>query len=107
VSRGTRQRSALGALALAGVVALLGCGTAKLETGKIEVAVKKDLADRTGTRVASVKCPDDVEARKGDKFRCTAIAARGERVAIEVLQEDGQGRVTWRLVGAGSSSVPR
>jgi hypothetical protein len=86
-------------LAAAGCLALLvlaGC-TAKLDTDKIEVEVKRDLADRTGARIASVTCPDQVDAKKGDTFRCTARTVSGERVPIEVVQRDDKGSVTWRI----------
>lgn len=85
------------ALVAAGALALGGCAQ-KLDTRKIESEVKKELADKTGTQIASVDCPGDVEAKKGDTFRCTATAAGGERVPIEVIQEDAKGTVRWRVV---------
>ena len=91
------RRSLVLALVVLGAVAAAGCAS-KLDTGKIEVEIKKSLADRTGARIASVDCPDDVEAKEGDTFRCTATAATGKRVPIEVIQENGSGRVTWRVV---------
>jgi len=88
------------ALLLLGALVLAGCAT-KLDSGKIEASIKKGLTDRTGTKIASVDCPGDVEAKKGDTFRCTAKAVSGERVPIEVIQQDGKGRIVWRVVQAG------
>jgi Domain of unknown function (DUF4333) len=85
------------ALVIAAAFVAAGCSQ-KLDTGEIESGIQRDLAERTGTRIASVDCPDDVEADQGDRFRCTARAAAGERVPVEVIQEDGDGRVRWRLV---------
>ena len=87
----------LALLACLVALALAGCAS-KLDTDKIEVELKRGLADRTGARVASVTCPDDVDAKKGDAFRCTARTARGEQVALRVVQQDDEGSVTWRIV---------
>lgn len=80
-----------------GLLALTGCGK-KLDTGTIEVDIKKVLTERTGLKIASVKCPGDIDAQKGNTFRCTATPVAGEPLAIEVVQEDAEGHVRWRLV---------
>ena len=51
-------------LVLAGSLALGGCAQ-KLDTGKIESEVKKELASKTGSQIASVDCPSGVEAKQG------------------------------------------
>jgi Domain of unknown function (DUF4333) len=90
-------RNTLPAAACLVLLALAGCGK-KLETDKIEVEVKKVLTDRTGIQIVSVTCPDDVDVKKGDTFRCTARPSTGKPLSIEVTQEDDEGRVTWKLV---------
>jgi Domain of unknown function (DUF4333)/Prokaryotic lipoprotein-attachment site len=90
-------------LVIAGTLMLAGCGQ-KLDTGKIESDVKQELAGRTGAKVVSVDCPGDVEAKRGNTFSCTARTAAGEQVPIEVIQEDGQGKVRWRVVRPGPST---
>jgi uncharacterized protein DUF4333 len=85
------------AIACLGALMLAGCGK-KLDTDKIERGVEQGLMDRTGTKIASVTCPDDVEAKEGDTFRCTAKASSGESLQIEVVQEDDEGHVRWQLV---------
>jgi hypothetical protein len=84
-------------LVIAGALMLAGCGQ-KLDTGKIESDVKRELVGKTGANVVSVDCPGDVEAKQGDTFQCTARTAEGGQVPIEVIQEDGEGTVRWRVV---------
>ena len=83
------------ALLAAGVLA---CGQAKLDTGKAEAAIKAGITRQTGVKINSVKCPEDVEAREGETFRCVARASNGQRAQVEVTQRDDEGSVSWRLV---------
>jgi hypothetical protein len=85
----------VGAACLA-LLVLAGC-TAKLDTDQIEDGVKHDLAERTGASITSVKCPNEVDAKKGDSFDCTARTARGDVIPIHVVQTDDKGSVTWRI----------
>jgi hypothetical protein len=96
VASGLKGRRALAAIVCLGLLGLAGC-TSKLDTDKIESGVKGDLAKRTGARITSVKCPDEVDAKKGDRFTCTAQLAGGATLPIEVIQTDDKGSVTWRI----------
>ena len=89
-------------LVIAGALMLAGCGQ-KLDTGKIESDVKRELVGKTDANVVSVDCPGDVEAKRGATFQCTARTAEGGQVPIEVIQEDGEGTVRWRVVRAPST----
>jgi hypothetical protein len=40
-----------------------------------------------------------VEARRGETFRCVALASNGQRARVEVRQRDDEGSVSWRLIG--------
>jgi Domain of unknown function (DUF4333) len=73
------------------------CGKAKLDTSRLEDQIKHTLATRTGIPIASVECPADVEAKQGHTFRCTATTTRGERVVLNVTQDDSKGGVSWRV----------
>jgi hypothetical protein len=85
-------------LALACLVLVLSaCGESKLDTSRLETQIQKSLRERTGLAIASVSCPSDVTAKKGDTFRCVATTTRKDEVAINVVQEDDEGRVTWRV----------
>jgi hypothetical protein len=86
-------------LVLSLVLATAGCGQSKLDTSRLESQIKKTLSDRTGFQIRSVACPDDVDAKKGDTFRCTVTTDRNEQVGVNVTQDDGQGGVTWKLAG--------
>jgi uncharacterized protein DUF4333 len=92
-------RRTLAAIGCCSVLALLpaACGKAKLDTSKLESQIKKTLSDRTGIPIGSVDCPGEVEAKRGDTFRCTATTTRGERVVLNVTQTDSKGGVSWKV----------
>ena len=78
---------------------LAGCGLRKqVDTARAEQEIKRGLSASTGAEVRSVRCPSKVEARKGDVFRCRALAVDGSRIPIRVTQIDGDGGVRWRIV---------
>ncbi|MGH2980139.1 MAG: DUF4333 domain-containing protein [Solirubrobacterales bacterium] len=83
------------ALIAAGVSA---CGESKLDTERAESAIRTGITRQTGVKIDSVRCPDDVEARQGDTFRCVARASNGQRARVDVTQRDDEGSVSWRLV---------
>jgi hypothetical protein len=94
-------RRASGApLALAAAIAILlaGCNLKKqVDTDRAEAEIKRDLSSEIGERLRSVRCPDEVDAKKGAKFSCTAVASDGSRIPIRVTQTDGNGGVRWRI----------
>ena len=85
-------------LALA-AVGLAACGDAKLDTDRAESAIRSGITRQTGVKIDTVRCPDDVEARRGETFRCVALASNGQRARVEVRQRDDEGSVSWRLIG--------
>ena len=85
---------------LAGLFAT-GCGKSHLDTSKLEGQIQTELAKRTGVGIEKVDCPGSVEARKGDRFTCTATTARKERVVVQVTQDNSEGAVTWRVRPSG------
>jgi hypothetical protein len=84
------------ALVAAGLAA---CGEAKLDTGRAEAAIRSGITRQTGVKIDTVRCPDDVVARRGETFRCVARASNGQRAGVEVRQRDDEGSVSWRLIG--------
>ena len=84
---------------MAACAGLAACGEAKLDTDRAEAAIRAGITRQTGVKIDSVRCPDDVEARKGDTFRCLARASNGQRARVEVRQRDDEGTVSWRLLG--------
>jgi hypothetical protein len=87
------------ALCLALATAVGACGESKLDTERAEAAIRAGITRQTGVKIDSVRCPDEVEARQGDTFRCLAKASNGQRARVEVTQRDDEGSVSWRLVG--------
>ncbi|MDQ3936254.1 MAG: DUF4333 domain-containing protein, partial [Actinomycetota bacterium] len=95
----TRRRLAAAALASA-ALALGACGgddEETLDVGPIEDGIAKGVErDNPGTNVASVECPDDVEKKKGVKFKCRVRGTKkGQQAEATVTQVDDDGRVRY------------
>lgn len=86
------------ATGLALIAAGVGCGDSRLDTDRAETAIRSGITRQTGVKIDSVRCPDEVEARQGETFRCVARASNGQRARVEVTQRDDEGSVSWRLV---------
>jgi hypothetical protein len=100
VGVGRALRRGLRAIAPAAVtVSVVACGDAKLDTDRAESAIRAGITRQTGVKIDSVRCPDEVEAKQGETFRCVARASNGQRARVEVTQRDDEGSVSWRLVG--------
>jgi hypothetical protein len=98
VTAASTRRVILTAVAFSALALLpAACGSSKLDTSALESQMKQSLAKRTGITIESVACPDDVKAKRGDTFRCTATTSRQEHVVLNVIQEDGEGAVTWKV----------
>ena len=89
--------AAIAAIALTAL--LSGCALKKeVDTARAAATIKRGLAAQTGAQLRRVKCPSKVAAKKGDVFRCVAVASDGSRIPIRVTQVDGNGAVRWRIV---------
>jgi Domain of unknown function (DUF4333) len=86
------------AAALLGCLAMLltGC-TRYLDTTEVESELEKGVAQRADGLDVQVDCPDDIEAKQGENFECTATADDGSKAKIEVTQEDDKGNVRWKI----------
>jgi hypothetical protein len=85
------------ALALGAAAVVAACGTAKLDTDRVESAIRDGIKRQTGVKIDSVRCPGEVEAEQGGTFRCEAVASNGQRARVEVTQRDDEGNISWRL----------
>jgi hypothetical protein len=86
----------------AAVLAVAGCSVKKeIDTQRAESEIKRELAAQTGAPLSQVRCPDQVEAKKGAVFRCVAIASDRSRIPVRVTQIDGEGGVRWKIAGSG------
>jgi hypothetical protein len=80
------------------IFALVGCSLRRqIDTDRAEAEIKRDLSAQTGAPLRFVHCPDQVDAKKGARFSCTAVASDGSRIPIRVVQTDGNGGVRWRV----------
>lgn len=88
-----------------GVVALVLAAAAcskTLDTTELEGSLKDQLETQLDVTGLTVECPDDIEAKAGDTFRCTATGTDGSTATIEVTQTDDEGNLTWEIVDAGT-----
>ena len=84
-------------LPLVAALVLTACGSKVINTDKAETEIAKGLKQQLHLKGVTVKCPDDVKAKKGDTFNCTAKAGK-QTARIAVVQQDDNGRISWRLV---------
>jgi hypothetical protein len=86
----------LAGVAIVAAVAAAGCGTKNVNTDKAASEIEKGLIQQLGVKGVEVSCPDDVEAKEGDTFECTA-KSQGESATISVHQQDDDGNIRWKL----------
>jgi hypothetical protein len=82
-------------------VAIACTRTRTLDAGELNQRIATDMESTLGIQDASVSCPDDVPAEAGRTFDCTATNPDGTTLTIEVTQTDDQGRVSYKVAGAG------
>lgn len=73
------------------VLTTAGCAD-RLDETEIEGFVLST-AKEQGVEVKEVKCPDDVEAKKGVNFTCRVTTAGGKKADIAVKQTSDDGNV--------------
>lgn len=93
---------AAAALAAVLALALAACGKEEkrlLAMGPVERGIERGIeADRPGTDVIEVDCPEGIELRKGEVFQCRVRGSRqGEFAIATVTQVDDRGRVRYRV----------
>jgi hypothetical protein len=95
----SRRWVSSGAVALALVPALAGCGgsTKKLDPAPVEKGIEFSIAQQSH-QLLIVACPNDVEKKAGVSFKCLAIDAKGRRTTFRVKQKDGEGHVHYEAV---------
>jgi hypothetical protein len=91
------KRFLAAACSLAAALFAAGCGTEKLDVADAERTIAKRLSAEEGSKVA-VNCPEEVEIKKGDTFRCRATAAGKRPATLKVTQLDDEGKVRWEVL---------
>jgi hypothetical protein len=71
-------------------VLVVGCGDTVIDSAKTEDALKANLGNSLGEKVASVDCPSDVEVEKDKTFTCSVKLEKGEAqtATLKILNED-------------------
>lgn len=89
------KRSPLCALALATSLGLVACGTSTVSSDEISTQAQSQfdqIAQKAGQKkFPKITCPDDLEAKKGEKTRCTAKGNDGTlgiTVTIASIKDD-------------------
>jgi len=82
------MRPPLAGLALLAAVALSACGATMIDAEEQEQFVRDVVVREIGARVASVRCPENVERSEGDTFRCTVTGADDSTGDVIVTQQE-------------------
>ncbi len=95
----TSARRVLPVVALpAAVLALAGC-TKTIKESDVESKIQQNLAGQLkGTKV-SVDCPGGKDAKKGERFTCTAQVG-GKPAAVDVRLLDDEGKFSFSVRSA-------
>jgi Domain of unknown function (DUF4333) len=89
----TRATAVLG-LALAPVLATVGCGSDTIDPAEVEAGIEQSLSSATAS-VSSVSCPNDVEKEEGATFTCDAKLEGGGKAKVKVTQTSKGGDFTY------------
>ncbi len=90
---------AVGVLVL--VLAAAACSKT-LDSTELEGTLKDQLETQLEVTGLTVECPDDIEAKAGDTFECTASGSDGSTATVSVTQTDDEGNLTWEITDAGT-----
>jgi len=90
------MRPGLASLPLLAAVALVSCGDTTISAGKAETLIRGAVTQQVGARVASVRCPEGVKARKGATFTCVVTGRDGSKgnAVVHVKDDNGAFEVT-------------
>ena len=96
----THARAATAAtLAFAALGVFAGCGTKTVETDDVQNEIKDKLKEQQGVEVENVKCPDDMEAKKGKEYTCD-LEAQGQKLKVKVTMTNDDGNFEFQVIGA-------
>lgn len=70
-----------------------------LDVAGLESTLKSQLEERESQTITSVDCPDEINVEQGATVECTATG-NDTTWTIQVVQQDDQGNVTWKIVDA-------
>jgi len=81
---------------IAAAFAVAACGTKTIDAGSLEDDIQRQLADAAKVKADTIKvsCPEDQEAKKGNKFDCEITAPNGEKGTMTVTLTNDEGGYT-------------
>jgi hypothetical protein len=85
------MRLALAGLPAVAALALASCGETTVDAAMGETFIRGVVVEQIGARVASVRCPDGVKAKKGGTFTCTVTGTDGSKGNVKVTQKSDDG----------------
>ena len=84
-------------IALLGLPIATGCGAQTVEGKAVADQVSQGLERRVGQRPSAVRCPQEIEARAGNKARCTIVGSDGSEIGVTVTMRDDQGKFDYTV----------
>jgi Domain of unknown function (DUF4333) len=88
------SRFVVSAIVGVGALALTGCGSKVIDQTKAEKFTKQIVAANGGT-ATKVKCPSNVDVKKGKTFDCAATLSNGQKFKITFQMTDNSGTVKF------------
>jgi hypothetical protein len=73
-----------------------GCSRV-LDTPSVESEIKDQLERQLSGVTVEIDCPEDIEAKAGENFECTATSEDNNRAKIVVTQTDDDGSIDFRV----------
>jgi Domain of unknown function (DUF4333) len=83
--------------ALLAAAGLAACGKTTIDTSSAENSISENIQKQLGQKPKSVKCPSEIEAKKGGTFTCTVTAADGSKATIKATQTDDNGHFNFSI----------
>lgn len=75
---------------------LLACAPI-LDMAPVSQRVQREFQQKTEIAVHSVKCPQDIESKKGESFYCQIYGLDGSLIQTQVSLTDDEGNFTWSV----------
>ena len=79
------------------LAALLIACSRVLDTPSVESEIKESLERQLSGVTVEITCPDDIEAKKGERFDCIATSEDDNRARIVVTQTEDDGSIDFRV----------
>lgn len=91
------RKTVLTGILVASAAVASGCGPRQVDHTKTEIAVRYDVEEATGAKVAEVACPEGIAVRSGNRFACRVTTKNGDRALAELVVLND--RADLRLIG--------